>query len=112
MTLSPELITATSFGISVLAIVWTSAKKTGNLEQTISQLGAQITPIAQELQRNTLATNELRVSMVGLDGSNGLRGELRELKQDVKNLRQSLDETSHHVHTIRSVLKNTLTEDE
>lgn len=107
-----ETVGITAFGVSFISTVVYLGRKFGNVETAIETLSRTQEKQTVELAQNTKATNEIRTGVFGIDGTNGIRGELKEMKGDVKELTGDVAELKGEVKQIRELeheVRNVLT---
>lgn len=59
-------------------------------ERRISELEAEMVAKDRRLQALEMSSETLKVALIGIDGSNGIRGTIRELRQDVRAMRRPM----------------------
>lgn len=82
-----ELIAAGATFLLVAA-QWIAAHHKGrNREKSLGdQLDRKLKPLHEGMSTLTLEVRDLRAHVIGPDGENGLRGDVRELKEEVSGL--------------------------
>lgn len=87
---SPLVIAAVALSsLSPLVVaagtVWNRRRGVVNAA-TLSRIEKKVENLSTDIDDLTGDTRELRVVIIGVDGNNGLRGDVRELKDDVKEI--------------------------
>lgn len=77
--------------VSTLDSTLSELKTEHRVEQALShehwnEVKSTMTEVGKQLHELTVGQAEMKVALFGHDGSNGIRGELRALRQDVKDL--------------------------
>jgi hypothetical protein len=74
----------------IIAIIALLATAGGVVASVYALVERKVTHLQQTADTTAKAVAELRVGIVVIDGTNGLRGDVRELQQDVKVIRKEL----------------------